>query len=78
MRWSPVKVEILLDDWIPRKIVAPAEYLAKAPDLLQAFIHFAHEEVGLRWGAGAGRIRRPRSSRALRRYRGASAGAQHI
>ena len=33
LRWSPVKVEILLDDWIPRKIVAPAEYLAKAPDL---------------------------------------------
>jgi hypothetical protein len=28
--------------------VAPAEYLAKAPDLLRAFIHFAHEEVGLR------------------------------
>lgn len=48
LRWSPVKVEILLDDWIPRKIVAPAEYLAKAPDLLRAFIHFAHEEVGLR------------------------------
>ena len=48
LRWSPVKVEILLDDWIPRKIVAPAEYLAKAPDLLRAFIRFAHEEVGLR------------------------------
>ena len=48
LRWSPVKVEILLDDWIPRKIVAPAEYLAKAPDLLRAFIRFAHAEVGLR------------------------------
>ncbi|HKI41275.1 MAG TPA: DUF6398 domain-containing protein [Mycobacterium sp.] len=48
LRWSPVKVEILLDDWIPRKIVAPAEYLAKAPDLLRAFIRFAHAEVELR------------------------------
>ena len=48
LRWSRVKVEILLDDWIPRKIVAPAEYLAKAPDLLRAFIRFAHTEIGLR------------------------------
>jgi hypothetical protein len=24
MRWSPVKVELLLADWLPRKIVAPA------------------------------------------------------
>ena len=48
LRWSPVKVEILLDDWIPRKIVAPAEYLAKAPDLLRAFVRFAHAQIGLR------------------------------
>jgi hypothetical protein len=48
LRWSPVKVEILLDDWIPRKIVAPAEYLAKAPDLLRAFVRFAHADFGLR------------------------------
>ena len=48
LRWSPVKIEILLGDWIPRKIVAPATYLAKAPDLLRAFIRFAHAEVGLR------------------------------
>ena len=47
-RWGPVKVEILFDDWIPRKIVAPADYLAKAPDLLRAFIRFTHAEVGLR------------------------------
>jgi Domain of unknown function (DUF6398) len=48
LRWSSVRVEILLGDWIPRKIVAPAEYLAKAPDLLRAFIRFAHADVGLR------------------------------
>jgi len=48
LRWSPVQVEILLGDWIPRKIVAPADYLAKAPELLRAFVRFAHADVGLR------------------------------
>ena len=48
LRWGPVKVEILLCDWIPRKIVADAGYLALAPALLRAFIRFAHAEVGIR------------------------------
>jgi Domain of unknown function (DUF6398) len=46
--WSPTRVEILLLDWIPRKIVAEAEYLALAPDLLRAFIRFSHGERGIR------------------------------
>lgn len=48
MRWSPVSVEILLDDWIPRKIVADAEFLSKAPELLRSFIRFCHAERGIR------------------------------
>ena len=44
MRWSPVAVEILLADWIPRKIVASPGYLSKAPELLCAFIRFCHAE----------------------------------
>ncbi|HKR50793.1 MAG TPA: hypothetical protein VJT72_14665, partial [Pseudonocardiaceae bacterium] len=48
LRWSPTAVEILLADWIPRKIVAEAAYLAKAPDLLRAFIRFCHRECGIR------------------------------
>ena len=48
VRWSPVVVELLLVDWIPRKIVADARYLAKAPDLLRAFIRFCHHERGIR------------------------------
>jgi hypothetical protein len=48
LRWSPVAVEILMIDWIPRKIIAPAELLAKAPDLLRAFIRFGHAERGIR------------------------------
>jgi Domain of unknown function (DUF6398) len=48
LRWSPVAVEILLVDWIPRKIVADVAYLAKAPDLLRAFIRFCHHERKIR------------------------------
>ena len=48
LRWSPTAVEILLVDWIPRKIVAEAGYLAKAPDVLRAFIRFCHRERGIR------------------------------
>ncbi len=48
LRWSPVAVEILLADWIPRKIVANPGYLAKAPRLLRAFIRFCHAEREIR------------------------------
>jgi hypothetical protein len=48
LRWSPVTVEILLADWIPRKIVASPEYLCRAPALLRAFIRFCHTERKIR------------------------------
>lgn len=48
LRWSPVSVEILLADWIPRKILADAEFLAKAPELLRAVVRYAHRERGIR------------------------------
>ncbi|MGH3520962.1 MAG: DUF6398 domain-containing protein [Haloechinothrix sp.] len=48
LRWSPVSVEILLVDWVPRKVVADPTYLAKAPRLLRAFIRFCHAERGIR------------------------------
>ena len=47
LRWSPVSVEILLGDWIPRKIVADAAHLSKAPELLRAFVQFCHAERGI-------------------------------
>lgn len=50
VRWSAVRVEILLDDWLPRKIVKPVEHLEKAPALLRKFIRFAHDEAGIRGG----------------------------
>ena len=46
---SPVAVEIILHDWIPRKLVADPPYLAKAPDLLRAFVRFCHA-----WNGGSG------------------------
>ena len=46
--WSPTTVEILLADWIPRKLVDETDYLAKAPKLLRAFIRFCHQERGIR------------------------------
>ncbi len=48
LRWSPVAVEILLADWIPRKIVASPGHLSKAPALLRAFIRFCHAERTIR------------------------------
>jgi hypothetical protein len=48
LRWSPVAVEILLADWIPRKIVADFAYLAKAPAVLRGLIRFSHAERGIR------------------------------
>jgi hypothetical protein len=47
LRWSPAAVEIVLEDWIPRKIVADDEYLSKAPAVLRAFIRFCHAERGI-------------------------------
>lgn len=47
LRWSPVSVEIVLTDWIPRKVTAGVGFLAKAPKLLRAFIRYAHDRQGV-------------------------------
>ncbi len=47
LRWSPVAVEILLEDWIPRTIAGDASFLGKAPALLREFIRFCHGERGI-------------------------------
>lgn len=48
LRWSPVAVEILLTDWLPRKVLADAEFLGRAPDLLRGLIRFSHAQRGIR------------------------------
>lgn len=47
LRWGPAKVGILLTEWLPRKVAAPPGLLVNAPDLLWAFVNFAHEECGV-------------------------------
>lgn len=47
LRWSGTAVEILLLDWIPRKLAAPVSFLSAAPDLLRALIRFSHAERGI-------------------------------
>lgn len=44
LRWSPVAVEILLLDWVPRKLAASAAYLSKIPGLVRALVRYAHAE----------------------------------
>lgn len=46
-RWGGPRVEILLVDWFPRKVVAPYEELVRLPDVLRAFIRWAHGESGI-------------------------------
>ncbi len=48
LRWSPVAVEILLSDWLPRKVIADAEFLGRAPDVLRRLIRFSHTRRGIR------------------------------
>jgi len=48
LRWSPTSVEIVLLDWIPRKLVADTAILAAAPALLRGLIRYCHRERGVR------------------------------
>ena len=47
LRWSPVRVELLLVDWVPRKIIAPIAELRRIPDTLVAFVEYAHAARGI-------------------------------
>lgn len=42
-QWSQVRVEILLADWFPRKVVADTAYLSRMPTVLRAFIRYCHD-----------------------------------
>lgn len=47
LRWSPVAVELLLLDWVPRKLAYPAEDLVGMPELLRALIRYSHSARGI-------------------------------
>jgi hypothetical protein len=46
-RWSPVRVELFLVDWVPRTVVAPYDDLVNLPEVLSWFVRWAHEDVGI-------------------------------
>ena len=46
-RWSPVAVEIFLTNWAPRKLMIPVEDRRRLPDVLGAFIAYAHRIKGI-------------------------------
>jgi hypothetical protein len=48
LRWSPVAVEIVLADWIARKIMAPVRTLRHGPDVLRDLVRYGHAELGIR------------------------------
>lgn len=48
LRWSPVSVEIVLADWVPRKVLAPVDELRLVPDVLRDLVRFGHRELGIR------------------------------
>jgi hypothetical protein len=48
LNWSPTRAEIFLLDWVPRKLIAGPRLLRKIPALLQSFVAFGHEQIGLR------------------------------
>ncbi|MFO7589956.1 MAG: DUF6398 domain-containing protein [Acidimicrobiia bacterium] len=41
LRWSPVVVEIVLCDWLPRKAALERSVVVKVPFVLQSFVRFA-------------------------------------
>lgn len=44
LRWSPVNVEVLLTQWIPTTYLGAPGEVAALPNLLRAFVRFAHAE----------------------------------
>jgi hypothetical protein len=48
LRWSPVSVEIVLADWYERKILGNRRRMRHLPEVLAAFVQFAHAERGIR------------------------------
>lgn len=47
LRWSPAAAEILLVDWLPRKVAHEPEWFAQVPGVLAAMVRFAARRSGL-------------------------------
>ena len=47
LRWSPVRVRMLLEAWIPQGVASDDELLAAAPDAIEAFIRYGGRRQGM-------------------------------
>jgi len=47
LRWSPIAVEILLTDWLPRKAILEPSEIAVLPDVLRRFVRFSARRKNL-------------------------------
>ena len=47
LRWSPIAVEILLGDWLPRKAILEPDEIQHLPDVLRRFVRFTAHRKGL-------------------------------
>jgi hypothetical protein len=47
LRWSPIAIEILLLDWLPRKAIMDRASVASLPEVLRTFVRFAARRKGL-------------------------------
>lgn len=49
-QWGPPSVELLLLDWVPRKIVGGGRLLRRVPEVLSAHVRWGHRMAGIRGG----------------------------
>jgi hypothetical protein len=47
LRWSPIAVEILLGDWLPRKAILEPDEIEVLPEVLRRFARFSARRKGL-------------------------------
>ena len=47
LRWSPIAVEILLTDWLPRKAILEPATIAALPEVLRRFVRYSARRKGL-------------------------------
>jgi hypothetical protein len=47
LRWSPIAVEILLSDWLPRKAILEPGEIKALPEVLRRFVRFSARRKGL-------------------------------
>jgi len=49
-QWGPASVEVLLLDWLPRKVLGADDLLPRAPEVLVAHVRWGHRHEGIRAG----------------------------